>query len=322
MKRILAALLLATTPATAGALRIDHIAITVADLARTEAFYRDGIGFRTVTPAAPLEPAAARLLGVPDSARSITMQLGAEKVQFIQYAHPGRPMPPDSKSVDFWFQHFAIVVSDMGAAYHRLQHVAFHPVSIGGPQILPDEDGRVGAFKFRDPDGHPLEFLYFPPGQGRSVWHTPGEAGPTIGIDHTAISVSATPASLAFYQGLLGMSIAYKTVNRGPIQDHLDGTFDTMVRITGLRPASAEGPGIELLDYRAPPTARPAPADSNGADIWHVHAVLRVNGLAALAAALQDAGVRFVSPGVVTLGDGTKACEVLDPDRHAILLEE
>jgi hypothetical protein len=37
-------------------------------------------------------------------------------------------------------------------------------------RFLP-RNGSVQAFKFRDRDGHPLELLYFPPGQGRPIWH-------------------------------------------------------------------------------------------------------------------------------------------------------
>jgi hypothetical protein len=34
----------------------------------------------------------------------------------------------------------------------------------------------------------------------------------------------------------------------------LDGTFNAVVRITGMRPMAVEEPGIEFLEYRTPPT--------------------------------------------------------------------
>ena len=52
------------------------------------------------------------------------------------------------------------------------------------------------AFNFRDPDGHPLELLYFPAGQGRQVWHSQDQGPVNFGIDHTAVIVSDTPASM------------------------------------------------------------------------------------------------------------------------------
>ena len=91
--------------------------------------------------------------------------------------------------------------------------------------------------------------------------------------------MSDTAASDDFYVGLLGMSPAYAVANRGPTQEALDGTFNAVVRITGLRPTGQEGPGIELLDYRTPPSGRPAPVDTQSDDVVHVHLALRVTDL-------------------------------------------
>src|SRR5262249_23827975 len=88
--------------------------------------------------------------------------------------------------------------------------------SIGGPQTLPPQNGSVRAFKFRDPDGHPLELLYFPPGQGRSIWHQHANDRIFLGIDHSAIGISDTSVSSAFYADLPGMTRTYATTNRGP----------------------------------------------------------------------------------------------------------
>jgi catechol 2,3-dioxygenase-like lactoylglutathione lyase family enzyme len=98
----------------------------------------------------------------------LVMRLGGEEVEFVAYRRPGRAYPADSRSPDLWFQHFAIVVSDMDRAYRQLQRAGARPISRGGPQTLPEQNGRVRAFKFRDPDGHPLELLFFPDGQGRA----------------------------------------------------------------------------------------------------------------------------------------------------------
>src|SRR5262249_25717905 len=84
----------------------------------------------------------------------------------------------------------------------------FTPISVGGPQILPPRNGSVRAFKFRDPDGHPLELLYFPPGQGRPIWHQQARDDTFLGIDHSAIGISDTSVSLAFYADILGMTQA------------------------------------------------------------------------------------------------------------------
>lgn len=306
----------------AAVLEIERIDVTVASLPRTEAFYRDALGFHTVSGGGINDVSTERLLGVPATAHTLTMALGHEQVEFIAFTRRGRPYPPGSRSPDLWFQHFAIVVSDMDAAYARLRSARFKAISQGGPQTLPAADGAVRAFKFRDPDGHPLELIYFPPGQGRTVWSGMHRAGPTLGIDHTALCVASTAASKAFYETLLGMKTAYEVLNQGPAQERLDDTFAARVRITGLRPNSTEGPGVELLDYRAPSIGRARPADSDALDLWHARTVFKVSELGAMVTALDRAGVRFVSPGVVPLEGGKQAVAVLDPDGHEIVLEQ
>jgi catechol 2,3-dioxygenase-like lactoylglutathione lyase family enzyme len=249
------------------------------------------------------------------------MRLGAEQVEFIHFAKAGRSYPSGSRASDLWFQHFAVVVSDMDAAYARLQNVGFRPISLRGPQTLPKRNGRVRAFKFRDPDGHPLELIYFPVGQGRPVWRNKRPGAIDLGIDHTAISVSQTPASLAFYVDLLGMKAAYRTINHGLEQDRLDDVAGSRVRITGLRPSSPDGAGLELLDYRSLPRGRPAPKNSRITDYWHAHVVLRVAGLDTLIAKLRRHHVRFVSSAAIPLIEGRRAVEILDPDGHDLVLE-
>ena len=304
----------------AAVIDIEHIRLSASNLARMEGFYRDALGFRTVAHGQLMSAGEQKLLGIPQSAKTLTMQLGSDRIQFVSFARPGRPYPGDSRSPDLWFQHFAIVVTDMDAAYARLRKSRFQPISLGGPQTLPEINGRVRAFKFRDPDGHPLELLFFPPGQGRSLWAGPGAI--TRGIDHTAIGISNTTASMEFYGGLLGMRVSYQVVNLGVAQENLDATFDAMVHITGLRPESADGPGIELLDYRAPSTGRRASADTRANDLWRAETVLRVDALDQTVDALGRAGVRFVSPGIISLTNGRRAASVLDPDGHVIVIED
>src|SRR5271165_477405 len=185
----------------------------------------------------------------------------------------------------------------------------------------PPANGFVRAFKFRDTDGHPLELLYFPPGQGRRVWAGAGDRL-FLGIDHSAIGVADTERSEGFYERLLGLAVAYQSVNRGPAQESLDGTFGAVVQITGLRPPAETGPGVEFLEYHTPATGRPAPVDTQSNDIVHVELAFTVDDLDGLVAKLRDARAPFVSPDAVDLGDGMHAAMVRDPDGHAILLEQ
>src|SRR5271165_1433011 len=160
--RILASLAIlwtfVSTALAAGVVGIERILVTVSDLDRAEGFYRDGLGFETVGRAEIAGDGFAHLVGLRDGrATTLTMRLGQEEVTFVKYGAPGKPYPADSRSPDRWFQHFAIVVSDMDKAYAQLQRVGFTPISNAGPVTLPPANGFVRAFKFRDPDGHPLE---------------------------------------------------------------------------------------------------------------------------------------------------------------------
>jgi catechol 2,3-dioxygenase-like lactoylglutathione lyase family enzyme len=330
-KRIRQALLAATVlsalagPAklqAAAVERLDRILVTTSDLDRAERFYRNGLGFVTIGKAELGGDAFSHLVGIPGAhAKTLTMRLGKEEVTFVRYARAGRPYPRDSASPDLWFQHFAIVVADIDRAYARLKRVGFTPISEGGPVTLPPANGQVRAFKFRDPDGHPLELIYFPPGQGRAVWQARGDAI-FLGIDHSAIGISDTARSSDFYTRLLGLAAAYAGVNRGPAQERLDGTFGAVVRITGLRPPAPDGAGVEFLEYLTPATGRPAPREARSNDVAHVELEFEVDDLDALAKALRDAHTPFVSPDIVDLGGGRRAAMVRDPDGHAILLEQ
>lgn len=312
-----------TFSASASVIEIERFSVTVSDLTRTEQFYHRALGFETIRRGRESDSNVAHLLGVKGAVlKTLAMRVGAQTVEFIQFRNRGKAIPADSHSQDLWFQHFAIVVSDMGKAFSFLRRVRFTPISVGGPQTLPPENGSVKAFKFRDPDGHPLELLYFPPGQGRSIWHQQPKDRIFLGIDHSAIGISNTAVSKAFYGGALGMTEAYTSINRGAAQEALDGTFNAVVRITGMRPSSTDGPGIEFLEYRTPPTGRPAPVDTASNDLVHEHIVMRVDNLEQQVRTLDASNARFVSPGIVTLKNGRQAAMVRDPDGHDLLLEQ
>ncbi|HEV2678603.1 MAG TPA: VOC family protein [Aliidongia sp.] len=302
---------------------MEQIIVPVSDVARTEQFFHLGLGFTSVDHGAFSGNGFAHLFGIRAArAKFVTMRLGSDEVVFVQYTRPGKPYPAGSQSPDLWFQHFAVIVSDMDKAYAALRQVPFAPISEGGPILLPPQNGSVRAFKFRDPDGHPLELLSFPKGQGRAVWHQSDDKRVFLGIDHSAIGISDTDRSTAFYRDLLGMTVAYQTVNRGSAQERLDGTFNAVVGITGLRPTSPNGPGIEFLDYFTPPTGRPAARDARSNDLVQLELRLAVDDLSATVVRLHTAHVAFVSPDIVELDDGRRAAMVRDPDGHVVWLDQ
>lgn len=306
---------------------VDSVAITVSDLDRSIAFYSKVLNFQKISEYEGAGAGYEHLEGVFGlRIRAARMQLGDEKIELMEYLAPkGRPVPVDSRGNDRWFQHIAIIVSDMDKAYAWLRQNKVQHAS-SGPQRLPDWNqnaGGIQAFYFRDPDGHFLEILAFPPDKGDAKWHRGGDQL-FLGIDHTAIVVSDTAASLHFYRDLLGMTVAGESENYGVEQEHLNNVFGARLHITTLRAAS--GPGVEFLEYLAPRDGRPYPPEEKANDL--VHWQTRFSGVdaAQVAHALRKAGAPFISSGVVELPDAKagfrKSFVVRDPDGHAVQIAE
>ena len=151
-----------------------------------------------------------------------------------------------------WFQHVAIVVSDLQRAAEQLMPVVT-PIS-QAPQWLPN---GVGAWKFRNAAGHAMELLWFPPGLGHPRWHQQ-DAPLFQGLDHTAIAISDSDQSLMFYGVELGLQLRYATLNQGVEQERLDGVSNPKVSIHGL---SGSTPcGIDFLRYLTPAPLQPTAA--------------------------------------------------------------
>jgi catechol 2,3-dioxygenase-like lactoylglutathione lyase family enzyme len=306
---------------------VEAVGMTVSDMDRSIDFYSRVLSFDKVSDVEVAGDEWERLQGVfALRMRVVRMQLGDEQIELTEYLAPrGRPIPVDSRSNDQWFQHIAIIVSDMDRAYRRLrEHRVTHASS--GPQRLPDWNpnaGGIWAFYFKDPDGHPLEILQFPPGKGHPKWHRPG-GKLFLGIDHTAIVVTDTERSLAFYRDALGMEIAGTSENHGPEQERLNAVFGARLRITALR--AGAGPGIEFLEYLSPRDGRPMPADVRANDLGHWQTRLVVADAGAAATVLRLGKAAFVSPGVVDLADGAlgfaKGFLVRDPDGHVMQVVE
>jgi catechol 2,3-dioxygenase-like lactoylglutathione lyase family enzyme len=155
------------TPLVAG---VEAVGMTVADMERSVAFYTNVLTFEKVSDVEVTGSPYEHLQGFFGlRIRVVRLRLGEEFIDLTEYLAPkGRPIPADSRSHDRWFQHIAIIVADMECAYQWLRrHKVEHASS--GPQRLPDwnpQAGGIKAFYFKDPDGHYLEVLQFPPDQG------------------------------------------------------------------------------------------------------------------------------------------------------------
>jgi catechol 2,3-dioxygenase-like lactoylglutathione lyase family enzyme len=312
---------------------VERVGFTVGDMERALPFYTGVLPFTTISDTEVSGREYELLTGVFGArARIVRLQLGSEQIELTDYLAPkGRPIPADVRANDRIFQHIAIVVTDIDAAYRGLRRHGIAHASTA-PQRLPDWNpnaGGIRAFYFRDGDGHFLELIQFPPGKGDARWLVPPKAsaktkaaGLFLGIDHTAVVVADTDASLRFYRDTLGLRIAGESENFDIEQEHLNNVFGARLRITALRAAS--GPGIELLEYLAPRDGRPAPADLRANDIAHWQTTLTVGGLEPLLPLARGHRLTLVSPGAVgnapaSLGFSRGAL-TRDPDGHAMRL--
>jgi catechol 2,3-dioxygenase-like lactoylglutathione lyase family enzyme len=308
--------------------RLAMIGFTVSDVDRSVDFYEQVLGFEKVAELQVTGSAYDALEGVFGSnMRIVHMRLGDQIVELTEYVSPdGRPIPVPSHSNDLWFEHMAIVVSDMEKAYEVLRRNRVRQIS-PEPQTIPETNvpaAGIKALKFRDPDNHDLELIYFPEGKGDARWHRPTNRL-FLGVDHTAITVSDTEESLKFYRDLLGLKVGGGSLNVGITQERLDSVFGARVRVTTLVPEERP-PHVEFLQYETPPGGRPMPTDTKANDLWHWQTSLAVDDVDAAAKALRAAGVQFVSPDVITIphpGLGfSRAVMVMDPDHHVMRLVE
>lgn len=316
---------------------LEAVGFSCADADATAAFFVDSLGGRLLGDLLEVDggPYTA-LIGLPGARlRLRRLALGAEVLELTEVldpgpgAHPGQPIPADSRSNDRGFQHICLVVNSMEEALAGLRPAldSGRITSISTtPQRLPDWNSAAAgivAYKFHDPEGHPLELLEFPPDKGDARWHRAGP-GPLLGIDHSAIGIADTARSVAFYAQLLGLRHLSDGENSGPEQDGLDGLRGVRVRISALR--CQRGPGIECLNYLSPPGGSPLPRNLGPQDAAHWQLRLLLADLETVAKSASAYGGWLISPGIVDLADqaplfGARwALQLADPDGHRLQL--
>lgn len=306
---------------------VHSIGIQVSDMDRSLEFFSKVLTFEKVSDVEVWGDEYDRLHGLFGvRLRVVTLRLGQELLELTEFLVPrGRPMPHDSKGNDQWFQHVAIIVTDMDKAYawlreHKVEHAST------GPQRLPDWNKNaagIRAFYFKDPDGHFLEILQFPPDKGDARWHRKTDKL-FLGIDHTAIVVSDTEKSLKLYRDVLGFKVVGQSENYGPEQERLNHVFGARLRITTLR--AAKGPAVEFLEYITPRDGRKVPANAKANDLWRWHIRLRTGYLSETAARLKSRKTPFASTDMVTFPKEPlgfpRGFSSTDPDGHALLITD
>jgi catechol 2,3-dioxygenase-like lactoylglutathione lyase family enzyme len=140
----------------------DHTGITVTNLDRSLAFWRDVLGFEVSHRPHQTGKLASEITGVPGAEISIAVLRGyGHKIELLEYCAPQDRKRVASRPCDVGSVHVALLVDDLDAVLATIAESGWKPA--GQPQILtagPNAGKRV--VYVRDPDGTTIEFMQLP----------------------------------------------------------------------------------------------------------------------------------------------------------------
>lgn len=141
----------------------DHTGITVRNLERSLAFWRDILGFELSHRAHQKGELAAEITGVPGAEISLAVLKtpGGHKIELLEYLAPADRKHVDARPCDVGSVHVALTVDDLDAVLSAI--APFGWKAAGGPQTVqsgPNAGKRV--VYARDPDGTTIEFMQPP----------------------------------------------------------------------------------------------------------------------------------------------------------------
>ncbi len=144
--------------------QIRHTGITVRNLEKSVAFYRDVLGMKDVGRAERRDEFISRVVGIPNTYLKMAfLSMGPVTLELLEYVTPnGRPAGV-SRPNDVGNLHVAFEVDDIEQAYRELKVKGAKFAD--KPQYVPDGQGKgTGAIYLWDPDGINLELLQSPKG--------------------------------------------------------------------------------------------------------------------------------------------------------------
>jgi glyoxylase I family protein len=140
----------------------DHIGITVANLERSLAFWRDVLGFELSHRAHHKGDLASEVTGVPGAEISLAVLKGhGHKIELLEYLAPADRKRIELRPCDVGSVHVALTVDNLDAVLSAIAASGWR--AVGKPQTLktgPNAGKRI--VYVRDPDGTTIEFMQPP----------------------------------------------------------------------------------------------------------------------------------------------------------------
>jgi catechol 2,3-dioxygenase-like lactoylglutathione lyase family enzyme len=141
----------------------DHTGITVSNLERSLAFWRDVLGFELSHTAHQKGELAREITGVEGAEIKLAVLKapGGHKIELLEYLAPGDRKRSILRPCDGGFVHVALLVDDLDTMLERIAASGWN--AAGKPQTLtkgPNAGKRV--VYVRDPDGTTIEFMQPP----------------------------------------------------------------------------------------------------------------------------------------------------------------
>jgi catechol 2,3-dioxygenase-like lactoylglutathione lyase family enzyme len=138
----------------------DHTGITVSNLERSLAFWRDVLGFEFSHTAHQKGELAKEITGIEGAELKLAVLKtpGSHKIELIEYLAPADRKRANLRPCDVGFVHLALLIEDLNATLDRIAASGWK--TAGQPQILtkgPNAGKRV--VYVRDPDGTTIELM-------------------------------------------------------------------------------------------------------------------------------------------------------------------
>jgi catechol 2,3-dioxygenase-like lactoylglutathione lyase family enzyme len=142
----------------------DHTGITVSNLERSLAFWRDVLGFELSHTAQQTGEMAKEITGVAGAEikLAVVKAPGGHKIELLEYLAPVDRKHGDLQPCDVGHVHVALLVDNLEAILQKIASSGWK--TAGEPQVLktgPNAGKRV--VYVRDPDGTTIEFMEVPP---------------------------------------------------------------------------------------------------------------------------------------------------------------